>query len=59
MTTVRSAIVREAVREETELWKIALRRVKCTLPDGAQVVERWVDMVKALRKTVGAKKGAG
>lgn len=59
MTTIRSAIVREAVREERELWKAALRRVKCTLPDDARVVEEWVGMVKALRKRVGTKKGAG
>ena len=44
---IQSAIVREAVREEQELWKAALHNVRCILPDDAEDVE---EEVKQLRK---------
>ena len=58
MTTVRSFIVREAVREERALWKAALREVRCILPDDAEDVER---TVRALRQEirVGVRKRVG
>ena len=47
MTHVRSFIVKEAVREERELWERALREVRCVLPNDAKAVEK---RVKELRK---------
>ena len=47
MTHVRSFIVKEAVREERELWKRALREVHCIHPDDVEAVEK---RVKELRK---------
>lgn len=46
MTVVRSAIVREAVREERELWKEALRKAKCISPEDARDVEYVVKMLR-------------
>lgn len=47
MATIRSFIVREAVREERELWETALHMGLCTSLESAKNVER---LVKILRK---------
>ena len=46
MSTVRHFIVKEAVREEREIWEQALRNVRCILYDVKAVKKE----VKRLRK---------
>ena len=57
MATIRSSIVRGAVREERELWETALRTGLCTSLESAKNVEKVVNILRKerdSRKTIRA-----